>query len=220
MAGTGALPGTNNGGGPKTPDGRARALAQLGYPPGLAHITHGATMAAGNLMPCDKCLKQNDCEAHQAGERCQLEAAYLAERRGQLGQITHLEAIDGPAVDALVWTEIRLQRLARALSVYGEFVTGPRKGQVSLQPIAAQADKLLTTWTRQLQGLGLTPGERRKLAASDGGPAAKIAEALEALADRDRPQAKAEAVDADFQAEDVPETHQSHEASPGGDGTG
>jgi len=58
----GARPGTNNGGGPKTPEGRARALANLDP---LASVKHGAY-----LRPQAPCC--DTCELARATGDCNL----------------------------------------------------------------------------------------------------------------------------------------------------
>lgn len=173
--------------GPKTEAGMAKVIAgNLTYPPEVAAIKHGLRMAAGNLLACDRCAVRDSCPEHRPGERCQVEAAYLVDRRAELAKVAHLEPVDFPALDALLWTELRLQRAARALSVWGELQPGADKGYLELQPLAEQATKLLVTWAKQLQALSLTPAERRRLQEERGSPAAAIRAAFEALQQEQR----------------------------------
>lgn len=62
----GARPGTNNGGGPKTPEGRARALANLDP---LASVKHGAYLRP-QAPCCDTCELASDCSGYKPGGTC------------------------------------------------------------------------------------------------------------------------------------------------------
>lgn len=203
-----------------TEEGKRHSLEALA-PPDVAHVKHGLSMAAGNLFPCDKCPCQKTCEEWSAGARCALEASYLQARRAQLQSVGHLEPVDYPAIDALLWTEVRLHRAARALTAWGETTPfADKAGLVEVQPLAREATRLLATWQNQLKALGLTPVERRRIAQdSEQGPAAQIARALAAISMRETPQAGTPVVDGEFVAkgEPGPETH---EDAPGCDDSG
>ncbi len=190
------LPG--NAGGPRTPEGRTRALANLPNPE-TAGLQHGVQGRAGLLYPCDKCVCA-DCPEKLAGARCKIEAQYIAARRQELHQVPHITPADWPAVDLLIWQEVRIDRARRFLAQAGEFLPGADKGYVEWQPVAQGLPALMNSYNRMLQALGLTPGERKKLEEKgDAGAGASIAAALREIAAQERTRG---AIEGDFEAQD------------------
>lgn len=62
----GARPGTNNGGGPKTPEGKARARANLDP---LASVKHGMFLSTP-APSCDTCELAGECSGRTPGGTC------------------------------------------------------------------------------------------------------------------------------------------------------
>ena len=182
----GHWPGDNGGGGPRTPEGRARMLANLTGDPRTAAVRHGLRMATGELLRCDGCPVKATCEEFRAGDRCWLEAQYLQDRRAQVLAVGHLSPLDWPAVDALLWCEVRIQRAARALGAQGELLPGGDSGFLELQPLVVAATALVGTWGNLLSKLSPTPEARRALEQANGGPGAALAAAIRQLAEGGR----------------------------------
>jgi hypothetical protein len=155
-------PGENGGGGPKTPEGRARALANLDSD--HAAISHGCRMTAGRFLPCDKCLAAEGCEHRAAGDTCAIEREFVQGRRGQLLAVEHLAPLDLVSVELLIDVEVRLLRGHRALSAVGEIVR-TEAGLYDVQPLASYLSKLQAQRERLLKGLRLEPSP-----AADSGP--------------------------------------------------
>ena len=164
-------------------------------------IVHGVFGRDGCYMPCNKCPYQQMCPDLQVGIECPREQEYMAQRVADVGRLEWIDpTIDGPAVMVLIWQEIRIIRAARYLAAVGELVEDVN-GYPSYSPLAGEITKLTNSWGRHLERLGLTPKERRKLAArGDAGPASRIAAVIrelqqDELADQDP-------VDAEFEVED------------------
>ena len=194
--GTGSPPGDNRGGGPKTPEGiarRAEALDTHRADPEIAHLVHGVQGRPGVLMACDRCAVKGTCGDVEPGGRCRIEAAYLAERRPALLSLGHLDAVlDGPALDILLWTEVRLLRAGRYLAEVGELLPGAAQGFAEYQPLAREVPRLVASWRSTLTALGITPAARRALEAKgESGPAAALAAAFGELARQEREKAAA-----------------------------
>lgn len=191
------LPG--NAGGPRTPEGRARALANLPNPETVA-LQHGVDVRTWLLYLCDKCVC-TECPDKLEGARCRLEANYIAARRQELHAVQHITPADWPAVDLLIWQEVRIDRARRFLAQAGEFLPGASSGYVEWQPVAERLPALVNSYMRQLQALGLTPAERKKLEEKgDAGTGASIAAAIRELAAGERTRG---AIDGDFEAQDA-----------------
>lgn len=192
------LPHNRGSAGPKTAAGKQRALANLPDPP-TAALQHGVLSRVGLLYPCDKCACL-ECPEKAAGERCRIEARYIAARREELHQVTHITPADWPAVDLLIWQEVRIDRARRFLAEAGEFLPGAEKGYVEWQPVAQALPALMNSYNRMLAALGLTPAERRKLEdRGESGAAAGLAAAIREIADRER---SGEVLEGDFEAEE------------------
>lgn len=191
------LPG--NAGGPRTPEGQARALANLPDPP-TAALQHGVEGRIGLLYPCDKCAV-TECPDKLEGARCRREASFIATRREELHAVQHITPADWPAVDLLIWQEVRLDRARRFLAQAGEFLPGAEQGYLEWQPVAEKLPALVNSYMRQLQALGLTPAERKRLEEKgDAGTGASIAAALREIAAGERRQG---AIEGDFEAQDA-----------------
>lgn len=183
-----------------------RSLANLTHPPGEAHIVHGFFARPGALMKCARCPVSATCADCDPDGSCRLEAAYLSERKAALLTIGHLDPVtDGPAIAALLWTEVRLHRAARYMAEKGELDPASEEtGNLAYTPVARDSIALMGSWQTQLKTLGVTPSERRRLAGSgEGGLGAALAQALAGLTQRDADERKAGAVDGDFTAEGV-----------------
>lgn len=184
--------------GPKTPAGKSRALANL-QDPQTATLLHGVASRAGLLYLCDKCVCAT-CPQKTPGARCRIEAEFIAGRRAELQAVPHITPADWPAVDLLIWQEVRIDRARRFLAEAGEFLPGADKGYIEWQPVAERLPALVNSYMRQLQALGLTPGERKRLEEKgDAGAGASIADAIRRLAAGER---EAEALEGDFVAVD------------------
>lgn len=186
--------------GPKTPEGREVALANLAMD-GSARIQSGAFMRHGVLMPCAKCMLR-DCPERREGEVCRAEEVWAVERRAQVRALEHVEPVDWPTVELLVWAELRLQRLARYMAASGEYLPGGPQ-YVELQPAAEHAPKLINVWRSLAVALGIGPLERKRLSATgEGGPGAVLARVFAEVAEARAEQAAA-TVEGDFEADGV-----------------
>ncbi len=163
-------------------------------------LKHGVRAADGALMHCDRCLVRDTCEASESGGECALEREYVRDRRAAILDLPFIDPVlDGPAVSILVWQETRITRAARYLAAKGELLPGGEQGYLEAQPLDRHLSTLVNSWQRNLQNLGLTPPERRRLTATgEAGPAAQLAQAIRELSQRERE----EPIDAEFEAAD------------------
>lgn len=98
----GARPGTNNGGGPKTPEGRARALANLDH---LASVKHGAYLSTP-APRCDTCELAGECSGRTPGGTCDPEDV----RRQIVAEVMalpHIREEDRPEVEQYAALRLR-----------------------------------------------------------------------------------------------------------------
>lgn len=98
----GARPGTNNGGGPKTPEGKARALANLDP---QASVKHGLFMRPP-APRCDTCELASECNGAKPGGTCEPEAV----RRQIVADVMalpHLHEEDRPEVERYALLALR-----------------------------------------------------------------------------------------------------------------
>ena len=98
----GARPGSNNGGGPKTAEGRARALDNLDP---LASVKHGLFMRP-RAPQCDTCELASECSEARPGGTCEPEAV----RRQIVADVMALPYIreeDRPEVEAYATLALR-----------------------------------------------------------------------------------------------------------------
>jgi len=165
-------------------------------------LRHGVRSADGALMLCSRCCLRDQCEEACDGE-CPAEVRYLAERRASILALPHIdEVIDGPSVALLVWTELRLLRWARYIAASGETLPGA-PAYLEPQPADKHVSTMLNTWSRLVEKLSLTPATRRALEGrGEAGPGAQIAEAIRQIAARERTQAGAPPVEAEFTTEE------------------
>ena len=90
----GARPGTNNGGGPKTPEGKARARANLDP---LASVKHGMFLSTP-APSCDTCELAGECSGRTPGGTCDPEDV----RRQIVAEVMalpHIREEDRPEVE-------------------------------------------------------------------------------------------------------------------------
>ena len=132
----GARPGTNNGGGPKTPEGRARALANLDP---LASVKHGAYLRP-QAPCCDTCELAGECSGAKPSGTCDPEDV----RRQIVAEVMalpHIREEDRPEVELYATLRLRWQ-------------------MPWLYPVqyAARTPRGLF---RAMEHLGLLPGRRR-----------------------------------------------------------
>jgi len=177
----------------------ARQLAAL--EPGTAAIKHGVRGADGTFLKCSRCPVRDSCETFAEDGDCNLERAYVEERRAAIMGLPHIDPIiDGPAVGLVIWSELRLLRASRYLAAKGEVLPGAEEGFLEYQPVAGKLVAILNAWGRQAERLGLTPATRRALESKgEAGPAAAIAAAIRELA-REKPDEVP--IDAEFEATD------------------
>ena len=98
----GARPGSNNGGGPKTAEGRARALANLDP---LASVKHGVFLRP-RAPRCDTCELAGECSGAKPGGTCEPEAV----RRQIVADVMalpHLHEEDRPEVEQYAALRLR-----------------------------------------------------------------------------------------------------------------
>ena len=188
----------NTTGGPFTEDGKARALANL--LPGESALKHGVQTPAGVLMFCDRCPLRDGCKHHRAGAICQPEEEYVSERRAELRAVPHISVLDWPALEVLLWSEVRLTRAARYLAAKGELAAD---GEDFL-PVAKHAEKLMTSWRANLLALSLTPSLRRELERTSEAPNA-LREAFRELETKASKAKRGEVTEAEFTMEDTGE---------------
>ena len=201
--GEGCPPGSNRGGGPKTADGKAAVAANLRVPAGEAALTHGVKARPGIIMACDRCAVKGTCESVVPGGYCPQELAYLQDRRQAVLSLAHLDAaLDRPALEVLLWQEVRILRAARYLAEVGELLPGAESGYAEYQPLAKELPKLVASWRSTLQALGVTPAARRALEdKGEGGPGAVLA-GLVAEVRKAEAAEKAATLEGDFEAQD------------------
>ena len=98
----GARPGTNNGGGPKTPEGKARARANLNPQAGVRHGLYCKPRAPR----CDTCPGAGDCSGYTPGGTCNpadVQAALVAE----VMALPHIREGDRPQVEQYAALSLR-----------------------------------------------------------------------------------------------------------------
>lgn len=98
----GARPGSNNGGGPKTAEGRARALANLDP---LASVKHGVFLRP-RAPRCDTCELASECSGAKPGGTCEPEAV----RRQIVADVMalpHIREEDRPEVEQYATLRLR-----------------------------------------------------------------------------------------------------------------
>jgi len=89
----GARPGSNNNGGPKTPKGRARALANLDR---LAAVKHGIYLRR-QAPQCDECEWAAKCSGYKPGGTCDPQDV-IAATVAEVMAAAHIREDEGPHV--------------------------------------------------------------------------------------------------------------------------
>jgi hypothetical protein len=185
-------------GGPGSGEDPRDAIARLeGHRDSSRNLSHGA-YASGTALAqrCHKnCPLRDECE-HVTDGRCPVEAQWIADRFREVRQVVEEDGGDLRAaagqIEVYVDAWLRVSRIRRALAMTGDLLPGVEDGYAEAQP----ALKLLPQFYRAMESaadkLNLTPKARRSLD-PQGGPS------LGALL---RAAQEAEAIDADFDAED------------------
>lgn len=165
MAGHGAPRGENQGGGPKTPEGRDRALANL-HPDPRAATVHGAhTFLTRSICPpCRLCVARGDCEGFRPGDAtCQLAEAYQADTAAAIMDLPQIQVEDRPLV-------LEFSKVATALSIIDRYIAhaspllpGTDDGVLEAQPVMKTRASLSNQLVKLADVLGLSPAARMKL---------------------------------------------------------
>lgn len=169
-------------------------------------LTHGAHLARFGARPCRGCPVADRCDLHDEEGRCQVEVAFLVERRALVEDGLRKDGQDvdlaEPLVNVALDADLRLRRRQRALSVTGDFLAGLDSGYAELQPAAKDLPAAYRAVERAYEALGLTPRARRALEKKgETGPKAEFAAALAELERQDR-EKRAAATDAEFEEGD------------------
>jgi len=180
-----------------TPEGRARATEQLErHRP--AHLTHGLGpfLTRAVAPPCDKCIvgagKKGDgtCDRYREGATCALAEEYQAEVAAQIMALPHIEPVDRSLVLEFAKVQTAISILDRYLAHTGPLLPGSEQGLLEYQPAMKTRLELSGRLEKLAGSLSLTPLQRAKLAAKQGGPGSDLAAAHAAL--------QAEAIEGEF----------------------
>lgn len=188
----GALPGENNGGGPKSEAGRSRALANLtdttcATKHGLSAFFQG-TPGAAIAPPCRHCIIRARCERYEEGETCAVAEEHQAALVGEIMALPQIEPQDFPLVAEYAKLATALQVADTYLANAGPLLPGADAGYLEVQPLLKERTRLSGALVKLASELGLSPTARLRAAAASRGAAVN-------------PWAAA-VLDADFTAED------------------
>ena len=190
-------PGEDSKPGPKTPEGAAKALANL-VPAGGTY-RHGVSRFLDRAIApsCDRCVGKEGCEFVVPGGTCALAEALQAQSIAEIMALPQVQSEDLPLAREYAKCATALAVIDSYLGVTSPFLPGSASGYLEGQPILATRARLSASLVRLASELGLSPVSRARLKASASAPTSALAQAF---ADLEREQA-ARTVDADFEAE-------------------
>ncbi len=100
----GARPGSNNNGGPRTPEGRARALANLRPDAGTKH----GLFVRARPPRCDTCAGASECSGYTPGGSCD-PAAVRAQIAADVMALPHIRDDELPQVERYAELLLRVE---------------------------------------------------------------------------------------------------------------
>jgi len=162
----GCPPGTNRGGGPKTPDGMERALANLQG--GAERLqTHGANSYWRRTLapPCRKCLGASQCEEYEDGEVCRIALRAQAKVEEEVKALDHIKPLHHPLVRDYAKLVIVLDICDVYLEYAGLFVVSGEPGHelIDVQPVVASRDRFEAAMWKAADKLLLTPAAEAQM---------------------------------------------------------
>jgi len=189
--GRGCAPGENRGGGPKTEEGRQRALDALARA-GESRISHGAERWVRRTLapPCDKCWGAGECAEYEAGGTCSVALRMQADLVREIMDLEHIQDYQRPQVEEYAVWAVAAQIVDVYLQHAGLFRVQMLHGVEvhDVQPVANFRDRVSATLRSLAADLLLTPAAqaRMKLRAERGGSGFEQLQMLFAEVDRRR----------------------------------
>jgi hypothetical protein len=198
----GAPPGSNRGGGPKTVEGRATALANLRGSDEL--VTHGMCrfLERGLAPACDKCLARpglvmadgsalvaEPCEVYQPGGACRIVQARMAEIVSMVMAEDHITELQRPLVVEFAKCVAACDLFDHHIGLLGGPFEGVAlaEGRLVWQPGYEQRTRTASRMETLAKELGLTPGSRVRFSLNrEGSPVDQLAFELLEIEKRER----------------------------------
>lgn len=151
--------------GPQTPEGKARALANL-TDPETQRLTHQAHRWLGRALApsCDHCADREHCEAFEAGGTCRLAEQEQADLYAAVMSLPHVRPEQAPLVRAYCRDAVFVEIVARYLGATSPFLPGAEKAAyVEGQPVLKNYSAAVARMLKTAEALGLTPAARNRL---------------------------------------------------------